>query len=66
EIEEYAKTYSAMKPKAAAAILAEMTDNLDLAVRILGAMEADSRAKILEAMDPEIAARITKIMDPEP
>lgn len=66
EVQEYAKTYSAMKPKAAALILAEMTDNLDLAVRILGAMEADSRAKILEAMDPEIAARITKIMDPEP
>ncbi len=66
EIVEYAKTYSTMKPKAAASILSEMTDNLDLAVRILGAMDAESRAKILEAMDPEIAARITKIMDPEP
>ncbi len=66
EIEEYAKTYSSMKPKAVAAILEEMTDNLELAIRILGAMDADSRAKILEAMDPEIAARITKMMDPEP
>lgn len=65
EIEEYAKAYSEMKAKEAAAIFEAMTDNLDLAARILGAMEADSRGKILGAMDPEIAAKITKLMDPE-
>jgi len=65
EIKEYAQAYSEMKPKAAAAIIEEMTDNLDLAARILGAMEADKRGAILAAMDPEIAARLTKIMDPE-
>lgn len=65
EIEKYAQAYSEMKPKEAAAIFEAMTDNLDLAARILGAMEADNRGKILGAMDPEIAARITKIMDPE-
>ena len=54
-----------MKPKAAAAIFESMTDNLDLAVRILGVMDADQRGKILGAMDTEIAARITKLMDPE-
>lgn len=65
EIKDYAKAYSEMKPKAAAAIFEDMTDNLDLAARILGVMEADDRGKILGVMDPEIAARITKIMDPE-
>lgn len=65
EIEDYAAAYSAMKPKAAAAIFESMTDNLDLAVRILGVMDADQRGKILGAMDTEIAARITKLMDPE-
>ena len=65
ETEEYAQAYSEMKPKEAAAIFEAMTDNLDLAARILGAMEADSRGKILGAMDPEVAARLTKIMDPE-
>ncbi|MDE7251286.1 MAG: hypothetical protein K2N82_15705, partial [Lachnospiraceae bacterium] len=36
EIKDYAKAYSEMKPKAAAAIFEDMTDNLDLAARILG------------------------------
>ena len=65
EIKDYAAAYSAMKPKAAAAIFESMTDNLDLAVRILGVMDADQRGKILGAMDTEIAASITKVMDPE-
>lgn len=65
EVEDYAQAYSEMKPKEAAAIFEEMTNNLDLAARILGVMEPDDRGKILGAMDPEIAARITKIMDPE-
>ena len=65
EVLNYAKAYSEMKPKEAAAIFEEMTNNLDLAARILGVMEPDDRGAILGAMDPEIAARITKIMDPE-
>ena len=65
EVMDYAQAYSEMKPKEAAAIFEEMTNNLDLAARILGVMEPDDRGKILGAMDPEIAARITKIMDPE-
>ena len=65
EIKDYAKAYSAMKPKEAAAICEAMTDNLDLAARILNVMEAEDRGKILGVMDPEIASRLTKIMDPE-
>lgn len=65
EIKGYARAYAEMKPKEAAAIFEAMSDNLELAARILGAMEADERGKILGAMDPEIAARLTKIMDPE-
>ena len=65
EVKDYAKAYSAMKPKEAAAIFEAMTDNLDLAARILGVMEAEDRGKILGVMDPEIASRLTKIMDPE-
>ena len=65
EIEKYAQAYSEMKPKAAAGIFEAMTDDLDLAAKILGAMEADDRGAILGVMDPEIAARITKIMEPD-
>ena len=65
QIVDYAKAYAAMKPKEAAAIFEAMTDNLDLAARILGVMEADDRGKIMGVMDPEIAAKLTKIMDPE-
>ena len=65
EIKDYALAYSEMKPKAAAAIFEEMTDNLDLAARILSVMSADDRGEILGAMDAKIAAKLTKIMDPE-
>lgn len=65
EIEDFAKAYSTMKPKAAAAIFEEMSDNLDLVARILGAMDAEDRGAILAAMDAEFASKITKLMDPE-
>lgn len=65
ETKEFAKTYSAMKPKEAAALFETMTDDLDLVARILGAMGVDERGAILGKMNPETAARITKIMDPE-
>jgi len=54
-----------MKPKQAAAIFEQMTNNLDLAARILKVMSADDRGAILGAMNSEVAAKITKIMDPE-
>ena len=60
-----ADAYSAMKPKQAAAIFEQMTNNLDLAARILKVMSADDRGAILGAMNSEVAAKITKIMDPE-
>ena len=47
-----------------AAIFEAMTDDLDLAAKILGAMSDDDRGKILGAMDSTVAARITKIMNP--
>ncbi|MBR6329248.1 MAG: hypothetical protein IKR68_06330 [Lachnospiraceae bacterium] len=65
EVENYAKAYSAMKPKQAAGIFEAMTDDLQLAAKILGLMSADDRGKILGVMDAEIAARITEIMEPD-
>ena len=65
EVQDYAAAYSAMKPKQAAAIFEKMTNNLDLAARILKVMSADDRGAILGAMNSEVAAKITKIMDPE-
>ena len=64
-MQDYAAAYSAMKPKQAAAIFEQMTNNLDLAARILKVMSADDRGAILGAMNSEVAAKITKIMDPE-
>ena len=64
-MDEYVKAYSEMKPKQAAAIFNEMGDNLDLVAKILGHMDANSRAKILQVMDKDIASKLTKIMDPD-
>ncbi|MBO4311309.1 MAG: hypothetical protein J5856_09635 [Lachnospiraceae bacterium] len=64
EIKEYAKAYSEMKPKQAAAIFNAMTDNLSLAAKILENMNAEDRGNILGAMNPDTAAKITKIMEP--
>lgn len=65
EVQDYAAAYSSMKPKQAAAIFEAMTDNLNLAARILSEMSAEQRGDILGAMDPDVAAKLTKIMDPE-
>ena len=54
-----------MKPKQAAAIFEAMTEDLDLAAKILKQMSAEDRGNILGAMDAEIASRLTKIMDPD-
>ena len=65
KIQDYAQAYSEMKPKEAAAIFESMTDDLDLAAKILYQMSAENRGKILGVMDSETAARLTKIMDPD-
>lgn len=65
EIQDYAQAYSSMKPKEAAGIFNDMTDNLNLVAKILNAMSAEERGKILGAMDTEVAAKLTKIMDPD-
>ena len=65
EVQDYAAAYSSMKPKQAAGIFEKMTDNLDLAARILKTMSAKDRGNILGAMDADVAAKITKIMDPQ-
>lgn len=64
KVQEYAKTYSTMKPKQAAAIMEAMTDDLDLVVKILSCMKVEERSDILGAMDTEIAAQLTKLMEP--
>lgn len=64
-VEDYAKTYSTMKPKQAAAIFDAMTDDLELVADILRNMGAQSRADILGKMEPENAAKITAIMEPD-
>lgn len=64
EVQDYAKTYSQMKPKEAAAIFDTMTDNLGLVSDILMCMEAQARADILGKMNAETAAKLTEIMEP--
>ena len=64
EVQDYAKTYSQMKPKEAAAIFDTMTDNLGLVSDILMCMGAQARADILGKMNAETAAKLTEIMEP--
>ena len=64
ELADYVLAYSSMKPKEAAEIFNDMTDNLRLVAKILGAMNADDRGAILQEMDVDTAAAITKIMEP--
>lgn len=65
KVQEYADTYSSMKPARAAAIFEEMPDNLNLVARILMVMDPEQRGDILAQMSPDFAAKLTKIMDPE-
>lgn len=65
ELKDYIQAYAEMKPKQAAAIFEEMTDNLDLVAKILEGMDPAPRASIMGVMDPAVASRLTKMMDPE-
>ena len=51
QVEDYAKTYSNMKPQEAASIFDTMTDNLGLVADILMNMGTQQRADILGKMD---------------
>ena len=64
QMQEYANTFSNMQASEAAAILGNMTDNLELAASILKNLDVSTRGAILGAMDSAIAARVVKIMDP--
>ena len=64
QIEDYAKAYSSMKAKDAAAIFDNMRYDLRLVAKILKAMGTDAMGNILAAMDSEVAAQVTKIMEP--
>lgn len=65
KVQEYAKTYSSMKPKEAAAIFDTMTNDYDLVADILLNMDAQSRADILGKMNAKNAAALTEIMEPK-
>ncbi len=65
EVKDYAKTYSKMKPKEAAAIFDTMTDNLGLVADIMKNMGTEERGQILGKMDATTAAKLTEIMEPE-
>lgn len=65
EVQNYVAGFEQMKPKEAAAIFEEMTDNLDLVAKILMSMNSEQRGEIMGEMNPEVAAKLTKIMDPE-
>lgn len=64
KIDDYVKTYSAMKAKDAAAIFDTMTDNMSLVKRILEKMSSENRANILAAMNQDNAAKLTEMLEP--
>lgn len=62
--QDYVSTFTNMKPKAAAALLEEMTD-LNEVAKILNAMNADSRGDIMNQMSAEFGAKVAAIMNPD-
>lgn len=64
ETQKLADTYEAMKPAQAAAILQNMTGELDAVVNILNSLSASQRASILSSMDSAFAAKLTSKMTP--
>lgn len=63
-VKDWAEAYSRMDAASAAAILQEMTGDIDLVADILYNMKAAQRAAILAEMDTVFAAKITKLMHP--
>ena len=64
QVKDWADTYSRMDAAAAAAILEEMTGDINLVSDILLNIRAAQRAQILAAMDSVFAAKVTKVMYP--
>jgi flagellar motility protein MotE (MotC chaperone) len=64
EVQVYAATFSAMKPKEAAEIFNNMS-NITLVARILQQMGSDDRAKIMGKLDTEVAEKVTELLEPE-
>ncbi len=64
KIQEWATTYASMEPKAAAAIMEEMTGDAYVVTRILLSMTPKQRAAVMAEMDPVYAAKLTAIMFP--
>lgn len=64
KIQEYSDTFSNMQASDAAEILGAMTDNLELAAKILENLDVEDRGAIMAEMTPSIAAKVAKIMDP--
>lgn len=62
EIKDQADTYAKMTPESAAAILAEMSNDLTLVASIMDCMQASKSAAILQVMEPTVAAQITTKM----
>lgn len=62
EMERIAAEYRKMKPKDAAAILSEMTQDIDLVCEILSYLKEAEVSDILSEMDTLFAARITNRM----
>lgn len=62
EIKNQADMYGKMEPANAAAVLSEMTNDLDLVAKILGSMQTSKRAEIMNNMAPTVAAQITTKM----
>ena len=62
EIKDQAETYGRMAPESAAAILEEMSNDLDLVAAILDSMQTSKSAAILQAMKPTVAAQVTTKM----
>lgn len=62
EIKEQAETYARMTPESAAAILEEMSNDLNLVAAIMDSMQTSKSAAILQAMKPTVAAQITTKM----
>jgi len=59
---DQAQMYKSMKPADAAAILEEMTGDLDLVAQILLSMKTKEAGAILAEMNTDMAAKITKKM----
>lgn len=64
QFQEYVSTFTNMKPKAAAALLEEMTD-LNEVAKILNAMNAGARGDIMNQMSAEFGAKVASIMNPD-